>query len=77
MARGPYLERCNVDDLLPRVLSKDPQHGELCYNGLARPCGSTQQCILVGVVQSVEGLGLDGVEVGELVQGLKGGFIKG
>ena len=59
------------------MLPKDAQHGQLRHNGLAGPRRGSQQRILICVVQRVEGLGLDGIEVAELVEGLEGRLIQG
>lgn len=53
-----------------RILVEDPEHGHLCCDGFSRARRRSQQHVGVGVVQCVEDLGLDGVEVSELVKAL-------
>lgn len=52
------------------VLVEDPEHGHLCGDGFAGAGGGTQQDVGVGVIESVEDLGLNGIIVGERVQTL-------
>ncbi len=44
---------------------EEPEHGKLCRDSFPTACGGTQQNIVVRVVQRVEGLCLNGIEVGE------------
>ena len=58
-------QRGDVDGLHAGVRAKHPEHGELSRDCLARPGGRTNKDVRVGVVDSVEDLGLYRVEVVE------------
>ena len=51
-----HLEGRNVDGLHARVLAEDPEHGQLCADGLSRSCRRSQQYIFICVIQCVERL---------------------
>ncbi len=58
------------------VMTIDFEHGDLCSYGLARTGGSSQKYVLVSVIESVEDLGLNGIEVLEVVQRFKLGVFQ-
>ncbi len=57
----------HIDDAALGVLGKEAHNGDLGADGLAGAGGRAHKNVLVAVVDGVEDLGLDGVELGELV----------
>lgn len=60
-----------------RVFPEHSKYSHLSSDRFPGPCGSPQQYVGVRVIKDMEDLGLYGVKVGELVQGLQGGVIIG
>ncbi len=57
----------HIDDAALGVLGQEAHNGDLGADGLAGAGGRAHKNVLVPVVDGVEDLGLDGVELGELV----------
>ena len=53
-------------------LGHEAVNGQLCYHSFPRACRSSKKYVVVSVVSDMKYLALDGIEMGESVDGLLG-----
>ena len=63
---GQGLQGSNKNDLPFGIVFEHSEHGELGHDGLTGSCWGADQYVRVGVIQSVEGLGLHWIKEFEL-----------